>query len=1268
VASRPQTTYETTVDIRDIINDVRARRTPRPGRGRVVSRTQTRTVPLRGVPLRERVSKDEATWEGLKSAALMGGGDEIQAFGGGLGSLISGRGFNAGYDAELAAARARRDQAWEEQPEAYGVGYVPGLIASAGLPAGRILQGATRGQKAAQAAKWGAGYGALEGALSGGESEDDGRLMGAGRGAAIGAVAAPVLGRVVEGVMDLGTRAYRAWNADGFVPEVVDDVVEAGIPLTNADDLERVLSTRPSWDIEYLDTPTLEPLPSGGPRMPLSSLEQGRGMDERQLQKYNRARQREKEANVLPEDRAEGVDEVLNMANGRQEPVTTWSMEGLARRMQQEATPEASYMDRLVDEAPFSDVPPVAANTDIPTDFRQNTAPAAGYTGSIGPGSAAGPAVSEAADAVGRQFGRRYRSREATFEAGSDLGMDSGNFDELGDVGDISAVAARGSELAYETSMDLLRSIARNGLDSPETRAALEASDAVLPRHIDNSGEFGRALGILGDGPGRQSGGSASALVDAVRDPVKRAKVEQLAQRYADDPEAATKILRDLVNPRLKDRIFSFRYNMMLSSPRTQIYNIAGTGGNIGYDIAGNKTGAWLLGLPRKLLGDRNRVTAGELLARWEGAAEGRRRGWALAKEGFLTGRTADQVDRAEMRRGAVGKFELPVKAIAAQDEFFRSVAELSEMYGLAHRAAYNEGLDGAELAARRTELLDEARLVDKQEVRKAAAAQAKAEGLKGKPATARIKELVEENIPLQIKESAGEYAKRMRFQDDPSKIGQAIEQYRSQDGIGPTMTALVVPFVRTPDSLVRTALRHSPLGVMSKRNIRDWKAGGAQRDEAAARVLLGSAVTGAIAHSALNGGVTGEGPRDYEKRRQMELNGWQANSIWVPGAGYVSYEGLEPLALLLSGTATTLERWNEGDSKSFLDKAALQTLNAAEMLLNSSWSEGLQDTLAMLEGRDENGRQGDVANWLSNIVSSFTTPAAVRQVNQSYVDPVVRDTKGDGSIQDRVVNRTMAGWPGLSDNLPAQVDILGRAQTRPDALGPDLISRLNVAPGISTPVTEELDRLMASDPEGKVLLKASDKTLDGLKLKAEDAQKLQAFTGAYVRFMMEDALASPEYAKMTDAEKRDEVKDIIKDARKWAKEDAFPEAFGGEGDADTPSPSPTKQRSSAPELVEGDEADIEGFPFGYVTSMRRTAEGNRNVGGVSNSRHLSGEGLDIKPSAGVSMSELAQEAEDFFGPDAEVIVEGDHVHVQMPGLSTPYFGPRGTAGLRRDE
>lgn len=82
----------------------------------------------------------------------------------------------------------------------------------------------------------------------------------------------------------------------------------------------------------------------------------------------------------------------------------------------------------------------------------------------------------------------------------------------------------------------------------------------------------------------------------------------------------------------------------------------------------------------------------------------------------------------------------------------------------------------------------------------------------------------------------------------------------------------------------------------------------------------------------------------------------------------------------------------------------------------------------------------------------------------------------------------------------------------------------------------------------------------------------------------------------------------------------------------------------------------------GQATSGRRTPEGNRAVGGVPNSRHLTGEAMDYW---GKDLNAVLREARGLPNVRKAFIHDG-HVHVEGDGWSAPYHGARGTKGLKR--
>lgn len=76
------------------------------------------------------------------------------------------------------------------------------------------------------------------------------------------------------------------------------------------------------------------------------------------------------------------------------------------------------------------------------------------------------------------------------------------------------------------------------------------------------------------------------------------------------------------------------------------------------------------------------------------------------------------------------------------------------------------------------------------------------------------------------------------------------------------------------------------------------------------------------------------------------------------------------------------------------------------------------------------------------------------------------------------------------------------------------------------------------------------------------------------------------------------------------------------------------------------------------MTSGRRTVEGNRLVGGVPNSKHLTGEAIDYD---GPNLPALLEQAKRLPGA-RRAFIHNNHVHAEG-NWNVPYFGKRGTVG-----
>lgn len=143
----------------------------------------------------------------MASGQLAGGSDELKGIIGGVGSALSGNGFEAGYTKSRDTVRAIRDRAYEKHPYISGATEMLGALGTPGGVAKDVMRGGTLAERIAAGGKAGfrqgiaAGYGYGEGA---GDSIKDAAIGGA-TGALIGG-ALPIAGKSISAAYNFATK------------------------------------------------------------------------------------------------------------------------------------------------------------------------------------------------------------------------------------------------------------------------------------------------------------------------------------------------------------------------------------------------------------------------------------------------------------------------------------------------------------------------------------------------------------------------------------------------------------------------------------------------------------------------------------------------------------------------------------------------------------------------------------------------------------------------------------------------------------------------------------------------------------------------------------------------------------------------------------------------------------------------------------------------------------------------------------------------------
>ena len=545
----------------------------------------------------------------------------------------------------------------------------------------------------------------------------------------------------------------------------------------------------------------------------------------------------------------------------------------------------------------------------------------------------------------------------------------------------------------------------------------------------------------------------------------------------ASDPGLLNTNARLAMKPGWGDKFKELWINSLLSGPQTHVVNAVSNTMTALAQIPEHAIAATFGGVRNLAARGKvaDRVLFSELGARSVGLVQGVKEGLRQAARTLRTGESSDfagKVDTVHQDAigGVAGKvIRTPTRLLSSADELYKAMARRMELNGLA--------------------------------VRKAAA-----EGLRGEEGKRRAAELVA-NPSDDMLEQAFDYGRYLTFQRPLGKVGKAATMLSNSS---PVMK-MVLPFVRTPTNLLKFSLERSPAAPLLSEWRRDFRAGGAKRDLAMARAMVGSGVGALVMELAAQGLITGNGPADDKAKALLRADGWQPYSIRI-GDRYVSYQRLDPFASTLGVAAGMVELQDHMTEKQREDVALLVTASVMQNLSSKTWLSGLGD---LVDAVNDPARYA--SGWFKRTAGSLAVPAGVAQVART-VDPTLREAD---TILDAIRRRV----PGLSKSLPEQRDVWGKVVTGEGGIGPDIIS----------PVWQSTRR---NDPVNNTLLNGGV-TVPAFRrngMPPADYGRFREQAGGQSYSGISSLIRSPEWPGMVTDNRQDAVDRIVRAARKDAK------------------------------------------------------------------------------------------------------------------------------------
>ena len=327
--------------------------------------------------------------------------------------------------------------------------------------------------------------------------------------------------------------------------------------------------------------------------------------------------------------------------------------------------------------------------------------------------------------------------------------------------------------------------------------------------------------------------------------------------------------------------------------------------------------------------------------------------------------------------------FDFPTRLMGAEDEMVKQLRARSILAAEGHIEGISRGLQGADLKAYVKEHVLNNFTPDGQLLHK---------------------EAVDEALYATLSQPL-----------EPGSLGRSTMNFVNDH---PYLRA-ILPFVRTPMNALKVGLEHVPMvEVLRKSTLRKVRGleGPVAQAEALGRLTLGSIITGAAYTMAMNGMLTGAGPRDPKARKAWMDAGHRPYSFeWTDDDGTVHALNLsrfDPWAMPLTVVADLYELTTVGGEDQVKGIFPAFSVALIEQVNNRAFLTGLASFLNFVTEPTENNA------WYRGQIAKQYVPysGALRFLNP---DPYMHQVRG-------ALDGAMSVTPGMSDKLPTRYDVFG--------------------------------------------------------------------------------------------------------------------------------------------------------------------------------------------------------------------------------------------------